>query len=113
MKADDNSDWRKIHLTPEQFVALMERLIEKYPVRKTTNFNQDLTRLDVIPLFHVLWDALAAEKYEVCAEVKKEIEYRKLHKTLCPFSVAVLKQSDYPLFGMLDDVNPKELLGLG
>lgn len=73
---------------------------------------KDLTKLDVVPLFHVLWDALKTEEYEICAEVKKEIEYRKLHRALCPFSVAVLKQSDYPLFGMLDDVNPRELLGL-
>ena len=65
---------------------------------------QDLTKLYVVPLFHVFRDALKAEEYEICAEVKKEIEFRTLTKTLCPYSVAILRKSDYPLHGLLDGI---------
>ena len=71
---------------------------------------QDFTKLDVVPLFHVFWNALKAEEYEICAEVKREIEFRKLTKTLCPYSVAILRKSDYPLYGLLDGVCVEELI---
>lgn len=64
----------------------------------------DLNSLSLVPLYHVLWDSLKVENYELCAEVKKEIEYRKKTNTLCPFSVTILRNSDYPTFGLLDGV---------
>lgn len=65
---------------------------------------KDLTKLDLIKLFHAFWDALKAEEYETCNLVKEEIEFRKATKALCPFEVTILKNSDYPLHGMLDGV---------
>lgn len=63
---------------------------------------EDITKLELIPLFHAFWDALKAEEYEICALVKQEIEFRRLTKTLCPFAVTILQNSDYSLYGMLD-----------